>query len=170
MKQPKKLSGPLSRAAVILLAAICLAIVCLIIFVPAPGEKSQADQSAGQGGGAGDFRQYGGPEGAAGRDTSTSYRPLATLESLIGSTRQRMEFRVLSPGETVARGTLVVFRWEDSEGGPWNVAVLDNRGVTVREEEVKAPDFTLSSPRPGLYYWTVSREDRLLHIGRVAVR
>lgn len=170
MKQPRKLSSPLSRAAVFVLAGICLAIVGLIIFVPPPGEKGLADHPAEGGSAEGDLRHNGGPEGFAGADTSAPYRPLPTLESLIGSTRQRMEFRVLSPGETVPRGTLIVFRWEDNDGGPWKVAVLDNRGVAIQEEEVKAPDFTLSSPKPGLYYWTVSREDRLLHIGRVAVR
>jgi hypothetical protein len=103
-------------------------------------------------------------------DTSADYRPFLTLENLVGDATHRSKFKVLSPAETVPQGTLVVFRWTDDEGGPWKVMILDNRGRTLREEEVKDQEYTLSSPKPGLYYWTVAREDKIRHVGRVAVR
>src|SRR5512135_388296 len=171
MKRRTRMSGSFSRTAAIALAAVCLVIIALLILVPAPGSNGGSGESADEGNAARGPSQSGGAgrlEGGA--DTSSVYRPFASLESLIASTRQRIEFRVLSPAESVPRGTLVVFRWEDEGGGPWKVTVIDNRGNAIREEEVKSPDFTLSSPKPGLYYWTVAREDRVLHIGRVAVR
>ncbi len=172
MKRRTSKPGSLYRTAAIVLAAVCLAIIALLILVPVPGADDRHGQSANEGIAATGPSQSGGPSPGtpAEQDTSFAYRPFPSLESLIASTRQRIEFRVLSPAESVPRGTLVVFRWEDEGSGPWKVTVLDNRGNAIREEEVKSPDFTLSSPKPGLYYWTVAREDRVLHIGRVAVR
>ncbi len=163
MDRKRKPSLPFTRVAAYALAGVCIVIIGLIVLIPGPAEHAPpnlppAQQPAGQ------------PPQGQGQDTSAVYRPLPSLEGLIASARKQVEFRALSPAETVPKGTLVVFRWEDNEKGPWKVTVLDNRGATVREEEVKEPDYTLSSPRPGLYYWTVAREDRLLHVGRVAVR
>ncbi len=173
MKRSTRKSGSPTRTVAIALAAVCLAIIALLILVPVPDNDGRPGHSTDQGGGVpGQSQSPGapGPEGSAGEDTSQAYRPFPSLESLIAGARQRIEFRVISPSESVPRGTLVVFRWEDEGGGPWKVTVLDNRGNSIREEEVKSPDFTLSSPKPGLYYWTVAREDRVLHVGRVAVR
>ncbi len=172
MNRRMKKSGSLTRTAAIALAAVCLAIIALLILVPVPDNDGRPGHSTDQGAGApGQLQSPGVPgAGSAGEDTSQAYRTFPSLESLIAGARQQIGFRVLSPSESVPRGTLVVFRWEDEGGGPWKVTVLDNRGISIREEEVKSPDFTLSSPKPGLYYWTVAREDRVLHVGRVAVR
>lgn len=171
-RRTRKHSSP-SRTVAIALAAVCLAIIALLILVPVPGNDGRQGHSTDlDGAGPGQSQSPGapGPAGSAGEDTSLAYRPFPSLESLIAGARQRIEFRVLAPPESVPSGTLVVFRWEDEGGGPWKVTVIDNRGNALREEEVKSPDFTLSSPKPGLYYWTVAREDRVLHVGRVAVR
>ncbi len=173
MKRRTRTQASLTRTVAIVLGAVCLAIIALLILVPAPGGNGGPGQQADQsGGGPEQPKSPASPDqaGGAGGDTSSPYRPFPSLESLIASTRQRIEFRVLSPAESVPRGTLVVFRWEDEGSGPWKVTVLDNRGNAIQEEEVKSPDFTLSSPKPGLYYWTVAQEDRVLHVGRVAVR
>ncbi len=170
MKRRKRTPGYSYRLVAVILAATCLVILGLLIFVPVPENNIPPGQGAGEGPGSTGSLQQGGGTAGGEADSSASYTPLASLESLIQSTRRRLEFTVLSPAETVPKGTLVFFNWADEEKGPWKVMVLDNKGVTMKEEEVTAPEFTLSSPTPGLYYWTVAREDKILHIGRLAVR
>jgi hypothetical protein len=171
-RPPRRLSRSSSQIVLVLLAALGLTILALLLFVPVPEESG----SGGPPRGARPGVTIGQPQAAAegktgsGRDTAENYRPFPTLENLVEDATQRARFRALSPGETVPQGTLVVFRWTDDDGGPWKVMILDNKGRTLREEEVKDPEYTLSSPKPGLYYWTVAREDRIRHVGRVAVR
>jgi hypothetical protein len=174
-KNPRKrLSRSSSRIVLGLLAALGLTILALLLFVPVPEEDGTGDQKGepriGVKSEEAKSQAVAGMNAKGGMDTAANYRPFPTLENLVGDATRRAKFRALLPGESVPRGTLVVFRWIDDEGGPWKVMILDNTGRTLREEEVKDPEYTLSSPRPGLYYWTVAREDKIRHVGRVAVR
>jgi hypothetical protein len=167
-------SQPAYRTAAILLASIGLTILGLLIFVPTPEREVQPNQTTVPEHASKDPRA-GVPvkvaqEPAGGKDTAANYHPLPALEALIGSQPRRAQFRVLSPDETVAKEKLIFFRWNSERKGPWKVTILNNKGETLKEEEVKDPEYTLSSPKPGLYYWTVAREDELLHVGRVVVR
>ena len=153
-----------SRIAAITLALIGLAILGLILFVPAPDGSTKPGQT-------GPAKNPGPSAAREGLPAmEPEYRPLHALEALIGSLPRRAEFRVVSPEESVAKGKLIVFRWLSEKGGPWKVTILNNKGITLKEEVAREPEYTLSSPKPALYYWTVAKEDTLLHAGRLKVR
>ncbi len=155
-----------SRTAAVALGAVGILLLALILFVPAPDSTRQPGEGSQNAGSSPPGTTPAGQPGIS----DAAYRPLPALEALIGSLRRRAEFRVVSPGETAPKGTLIVFRWETELTGPWRVSILDNRGIALKEEEVKEPDYTLSSPKPALYYWTVAKQDTLLHAGRLSVR
>jgi hypothetical protein len=167
-------SRPAYRTPAILLAAIGLMILGLLIFVPTPQRNVEPNEAAIPGHASKNSRAGAAEkvdrEPAGGKGSAATYYPLPALEALIGSQPRRVQFRVLSPDEIVEKGKLIVFRWNSEREGPWKVTILNNKGVTLKEEEVKDPEYTLSYPTPGLYYWTVAREDELLHVGRLVVR
>jgi hypothetical protein len=169
-RKPRKGKTASTRNAAIALGAVGITLLALILFVPAPDGTPRTGTT-----GPASAQTTGSPSpgtmpaGEVGSNQG-AYRPLPALEALIGSLRRRAEFRVVSPGETAEKGTLIVFRWETELSGPWKVSILDNRGIALKEEDVTEPDYTLSSPKPALYYWTVAKEDTLLHAGRLSVR
>jgi hypothetical protein len=104
-------------------------------------------------------------------DMAARFERSPELEDLVNSTARSEETAVHSP----ANGTVVRngdrFSWSTPALPPFNLSILDNKRHTVVATRTATDSFTLRDSLPaGLYYWKITAEGSLLHVGKFLVR
>ena len=99
-----------------------------------------------------------------------NFEPFPLYESMVEQDFRSYGLEILSPGAGEEMRNGVTFQWEIRYDDQLIVSILDNRGEIVQTntltEDVYHFDDLLE---PGLYYWRLETEERLLYVGKFIV-
>ena len=102
----------------------------------------------------------------------TNYKEYPSFETLVGQEYRTDGIDVVSPGNSsnFKIGEKIIFRWLKKDIKMLNLAIFDNKGKIVFEQQV-APTFTFKSQlAPGLYYWQLETESEAIYTGKFAIK
>jgi hypothetical protein len=97
--------------------------------------------------------------------------PSPDLEELVNDGTRSGETVVHGPANGAVVHDGIRFSWTTHTRPPFTLTVLDNRRHTVHTAQSTTASLTLAQQlKPGLYYWKLSAEGDLLHVGKFIVR
>jgi hypothetical protein len=99
------------------------------------------------------------------------FEPSPDLEELVNDGTRSGETVVHQPANGAVLHADIRFSWATRVQPPFTLTVLDNRRHTVHTAQSSADTHGLGQRlQPGLYYWKLSAEGDLLHVGKFIVR
>ena len=102
---------------------------------------------------------------------ASRFEPSPDLEDLVNDRTRSSETVVHGPRNDAVLHANIRFSWASPLPPPFTVTVLDNRRHAIQTAQCETDTLTLSLPlEPGLYYWKLSAEGDLLHVGKFIVR
>ncbi len=181
----RRLTGWLLLAASVL---VILGLALGYLFVRVAGDKTPLANARNSGAAADSSRDAGDKmqkQSAVGsRDTlrkttkpdllAQNFRPLPSLESLVGEAVRETGFQLKEPSFTVTlvRGKELEFVWQASDGMEVRIEVMDNLGRR-KDQWIYAGSgshlLTTGDFVPGLYYWKISTVSGLLAVGKLVL-
>ena len=103
-----------------------------------------------------------------------NFRSNPAFESLLSATIRNGTFLLLAPKDTVVfRGkSSLDFSWKQEGQDPVEIRIMDNRGRTVAgpvRPVGTAASVTIGSLPAGLYYFKITRNEELVHMGKFKI-
>ena len=103
---------------------------------------------------------------------AANFEASPNLEDMVGQVfRSTYSLKVLSPEKGVNLKGEITFQWEIQYDGELYLKILNNVEDVIWEEMTKSNDYRFTNElAPGLYYWKLETEDRLLYVGKFFVK
>jgi len=101
---------------------------------------------------------------------AANFEPLPLYESMVAQDYRSYGVEVLAPGVGIEIHDGVTFEWEIRYSDPLIVTILNNHGDHIHQNTITETTYRFDNfPEPGLYYWRLETEQRLLYVGKFVV-